>query len=406
MPTINFFIQGNKNPTGIYVRVREGKSIDAKARTSFLINPEFWSINKRSLKHTKDDALKNLNKELQELKSEILNAFNMSVNKKNIDSLWLKSIVFPKNCSIIPSTLVEYFDFYHEKQRHSMVESSLKKMNAVKNFIIRFEKETRKKHLIIDVNEEFIQKYLEFGYKQGYKQNYLSRNFKFIKTICYDAESRGLSVDGKIRKLKIKEETISIVYLTKEEIELINNVFLKRAALSNARDWLIISCETAQRVSDFLGYKNENIRYQKNAKGIEIPFLDIIQKKTGSRITIPLSSRVLNILLKRKGHFPSKISAQKYNKYIKLVAREAGLTDLVDGSKYDILTKRKVTGVFPKWELVTSHIGRRSYASNNYGIIPTSLIMTMTGHKSEKEFLKYVGKSEASMALQLSEYIT
>ena len=113
----------------------------------------------------------------------------------------------------------------------------------------------------------------------------------------------------------------------------------------------------------------------------------------------------MSILERRKGNFPRKISDQKYNEYIKEIAKEAGLTKLVDGAKQDAETKRKVFGKFPKWELVTSHIGRRSYATNNYGIIPTRLIMTMTGHKSEKEFLKYIGKSETSMAMQLAEYV-
>ena len=48
----------------------------------------------------------------------------------------------------------------------------------------------------------------------------------------------------------------------------------------------------------------------------------------------------------------------------------------IKGSK--AFTKDKVTrkenGIFEKWELVTSHIGRRSFATNNYGKIPTSLI--------------------------------
>ena len=120
---------------------------------------------------------------------------------------------------------------------------------------------------------------------------------------------------------------------------------------------------------------------------------------------IPLSKMVLDILEMRGGDFPRKISDQRYNEYIKEIAKEAGLTKLVDGAKQDARNKRKVFGKFPKWELVTSHIGRRSYATNNFGTIPTSLIMTMTGHKSEKEFLKYIGKSETSMAMQLAEYV-
>lgn len=405
MPTINFYLQGNKNPSGIYVRLRDGITIDAKARTKFAINPTGWSKAKRYLKHTKDEELKKLDNELQELKVIILNAFNRSVGDKTINSDWLKSVIDPIKHSAIPITLVDYFDFYREKQKANLAKSSYNKLAVVKNFLIRLEKQLKSKILISEVNDDFKQRYLELGFKENYSQNYLARNFKFIKTICYDAEMRGIKIDAQLRKLKIKENPTNITYLSKEEIELIQKVELKREALLNARDWLLISCETAQRVSDFLGYKKEDIRYQKNNSGKEIPFLEIVQKKTKTAISIPLSSKVISILSKRNGNFPRRISDQKYNEHIKEIAKEAGLIHLVSGSKQNNSLKRKEIAEFPKWQLVTSHIGRRSYATNNFGKIPTRLIMTMTGHKTEREFLKYIGKSETSMAMQLAEYV-
>ena len=67
---------------------------------------------------------------------------------------------------------------------------------------------------------------------------------------------------------------------------------------------------------------------------------------------------------------------------------------------------RKRTGNFEKWELVSSHIGRRSFATNNYGVIPTSALAYATGHKSEAMFLKYMGKNSMDMALVLADYFT
>ncbi len=405
MPTINFFIQGIKNPTGIFVRLREGTAIDAKARTKFAVNPNDWSTAKRYLKHTKDESLKSLDQELQHLKIEILNAFNNTSKGDVVNSQWLKMVLDPTKNSVIPQTLVEYFDYYREKQKHNIEKRSYQKLSVVKNFIVDFERKINKKHLISDVNEAFMQRYLEVGFNNGYSQNYLARNFKFIKTICYDAEIKGIKIDPQLRRLKIKEVPTQIIYLTLKEIDAIKNVKLEREALINARDWLIISCETAQRVSDFLGYTDKSIRYQKNNKGKLIPLLEFTQKKTKKIMTIPLSNTVMEILISRNGKFPKKISDQRYNEYIKDVCKEAKINEIVEGAKQDPQTHHKISGKFPKYELVTSHIGRRSFASNNYGLIPTTLIMAMTGHKNEKEFLKYIGKSESSLALQLAEYI-
>jgi hypothetical protein len=60
--------------------------------------------------------------------------------------------------------------------------------------------------------------------------------------------------------------------------------------------------------------------------------------------------------------------------------------------------------MFPKYELITSHVGRRSFATNNYGRIPTALLINVTGHATEAMFLEYIGKTETEKAKQLAEY--
>ena len=47
MPTIKFYIQSDKKPAGIYVRLREGRNIDAKAKTNYAINPLDWNNKKQ-----------------------------------------------------------------------------------------------------------------------------------------------------------------------------------------------------------------------------------------------------------------------------------------------------------------------------------------------------------------------
>ena len=108
---------------------------------------------------------------------------------------------------------------------------------------------------------------------------------------------------------------------------------------------------------------------------------------------------------------PYKFSLQKYNDYIKEVCRRVGINKKVKDSKYFQVGKskegkihRKVEGEFEKWELVSTHIGRRSFATNNYGKIPTPVLMARTGHRTEKMFLKYIGKIEKDHAQILRDY--
>jgi integrase len=65
---------------------------------------------------------------------------------------------------------------------------------------------------------------------------------------------------------------------------------------------------------------------------------------------------------------------------------------------------RKKTDIFKKWELVSSHIGRRSFATNLYGKIPTTYLIYVTGHSTETMFLTYIGKSNKDIAMELTNY--
>ena len=66
--------------------------------------------------------------------------------------------------------------------------------------------------------------------------------------------------------------------------------------------------------------------------------------------------------------------------------------------------KRKISGTFPKYELITSHVCRRSFATNTYGKLPTPLIMQITAHSTEKMFLGYIGKSSMDYAQQIADF--
>jgi hypothetical protein len=121
-----------------------------------------------------------------------------------------------------------------------------------------------------------------------------------------------------------------------------------------------------------------------------------------------LHPKVKNILYENKGNFPDKISDQKFNKHIKDICKLAEINDLVTGGKMVKDKKsgmtRKQKGKFPKHELITTHVCRRSFATNFYGEIPTALLKTITGHSTEQQFLEYIGKNQNDYAIQIAEY--
>ena len=98
------------------------------------------------------------------------------------------------------------------------------------------------------------------------------------------------------------------------------------------------------------------------------------------------------IIDKHEGHF-SIISNDKTNEYLKEVARLAKFNDKVE----IIYTKggKREREVLKKWELVTVHTARRSFATNAYLMsVPTISIMKIAGHRTEKAFCKHQGFKE------------
>ncbi|MBP8239490.1 MAG: tyrosine-type recombinase/integrase [Saprospiraceae bacterium] len=92
---------------------------------------------------------------------------------------------------------------------------------------------------------------------------------------------------------------------------------------------------------------------------------------------------------KYQGKGIPRLSNQKLNKYVKEIVRTAGIVQQVTitehrGGKMHV---RK----YAKWELVSSHTARRSFATNAVlSGIPALEVMKFTGHRSMASFLQYV----------------
>ncbi len=194
------------------------------------------------------------------------------------------------------------------------------------------------------------------------------------------------------------------IHLSFSELEKIKNTTFKNQQLEIARDWLLISCYTAQRISDFMRFSTNDIVLMDGNK-----FLDINQNKTENPILVFLNDIVLSVMRKYNNNFPplfndtSKYSNELiYNRLIKDVCRKSGITNLVTSQIKNKETNRIEVKTLEKYKFVSSHIGRRSYATNYYNSIDVSLLMSATGHKTEKQFLVYVSKPPKQNAKALA----
>jgi integrase len=415
MASVNFLYRSAKEKSNLVLRLlyrHEGKDYVFGAKTQFEVEKTYWI--KQHKKRSKDIEITNkqteVNNELNRLENHVLNVFN-SLSIESINKEWLQAQIEyyynpPKQAKNIPTNLVDYITYYIEYRKHEIKNSSQKKFNVIKNKLKRFEKYRKKQIFINEVNDSFKNEFVSYCKKELYSQNTIQRELAIIKTFCKHARFLGLETHPQLDSLRLDKAKVEKIYLSFEDLTKIENIAKEELtdSLDNAKDWLIISCYIGQRISDFMHFTDKQIRIEEGKH-----LLEFTQKKTNKLTTIPLHPKVLEILSKRNGRFPYPISDQKYNDYIKKVCELAKLNDLIIGSKKvetEINSKvyRKKTGTYKKYDLVTSHIGRRSFATNFYGQIPTTFLINMTNHSSEAMFLNYIGKSNKDLAKETFKF--
>ena len=136
---------------------------------------------------------------------------------------------------------------------------------------------------------------------------------------------------------------------------------------------------TGVRFEDLMHIEKENV-----LKGS----IKIKVRKTGKILNTLLLADTKAILKKYNYQLP-KISNTNYNLYLKEIGKLAGINETIIYNTYkggkSISKKKK------KFELISSHTSRRSFATNMYHRKYSSvLIMSITGHKKESTFLKYI----------------
>lgn len=404
MATVKYLTKGKGDTATIYTRFRDGRKTDLTTSTGYTIKSEFWSKAKGEPKHIAENTDKvNLSKKLRELKDFILDKLNEDKGTQSINKDWLNHVIAIYKNPSIDSKEISLMDAIKEYQSELKTKFNQTTGKPISNYTIKnynttlmrlekFEKFKKYQYLLHEVDLTFHSDYKKYAStKLGLSINSIGKDIKQIKTVCLDARDRGFKINkqAESRKFTMQSEPTLFVTLTEDEIQTIKAHEFKQDYLRNAKDWLIIGCWTGCRVNDLMQLTNDNI--MTNTKGQK--FIRYTQSKTGKQVDLPIHHHVKEVL-ERLGGFPRSISDVNFNLYIKEVCKQAGLTQLVKGTRQNPKTHKKETGMFEKWQLIKSHTCRRSFATNHYNKLSNKLIMRVTGHATEKMLLNYIGETE------------
>jgi integrase len=261
-------------------------------------------------------------------------------------------------------------------EKWAKTETTKHKGNRFKTYTFNLLSEyfEKKRPTFDDIDYTFSENFIEWMNERGLCANTRGSHIKFVKAAMNDAFKNKLHQNIEFRTFRKETETVDAVYLTNEEVTKVANLALC-GSYGLVRDIFILGCHTGMRFSDYSRLSINDI-----SDGV----IHFITQKCKTPVDIPAHPRVINILNKYGGTMP-KISGQKFNSYIKIVCKEAGI-------KENVLVRKGGKQIrCEKWSMVSSHTARRTGLTNMYKAgIPTYRCMMISGHKTENVFLTYL----------------
>lgn len=402
MLNINYNLRDPKaskeTPINIVLRYKELKLVYP---SGMKINPIFWNKEEQKARQTtKFSNFPEFNKRLETIATTINKVYDkyLNENENEIPSIEIfKRILDIKLERVVETkyTFFTYFQKYIDSLKYRtnpntgklIRKSTICSYQNTLNILIEFQKVVKRKIVFENIDIDFYDnliKYLNENRKQS--TNTIGKIIKNIKVILNDATEIGLNTNLTFKSkrfVSIFEKSFSI-YLNEKELTEIHNLDLSQnKKLEVVRDLFLIGCYTGLRYSDYSTIKTKNIDIENN-------LLEIKTQKTDTIVVIPLHNVVKTILCKYNYVLPKSISNQKTNDYLKEIGIKAELLNVK-------VTKEITKGGLSiehnmfKYELLCSHTGRRSFATNLYlSGFPSISIMKITGHTTEKSFMKYI----------------
>ena len=303
-----------------------------------------------------------------------------------LDSVWKNRT----SAKTEPFELLEFLAVMPVERFRSgeLAKDSVRAYNTLLSHLKAFETAKRGTVHFSTIDLDFLPDFVGFLQMRGCAPNSVLKMVKTLKSAMGVAVDRGLTSNMAFRspRFTARGEKVDHIYLSESDLEKLENTALDER-LGNARDLFLMGCCTGLRFGDLTAVKEKDFS---TVDGVRI--LSMLTKKTDTRISVPVLPMAERILA-RCGGMPRYITNQKLNRYIKEACRAAGIVEQVVTVR--ISAGRRVEERHAKYELVTTHTARRSFATNEYlRAIREGRdwrpIMAITGHKKESQFFDYI----------------
>lgn len=384
--------------------------------TGYSINPEKWD----SDRHRVDKGCSNakgfthnvINAHLNRIEGDCIDfENNCRINKVKATAELIKQNINTKAnknskqdfVTEKEKTFFEIFDEFVKENGTSndWTHATYEKFAAVRNHLTAFVPDVD----FESFNDTGLNAYVSFlRDKKSMRNSTIGKQLGFLKWFLRWVVAKGYSSNIAFQtfKPKLKNAEKRVVFLTWDELMTVYNFDIPQSKqyLARVRDVFCFCCFTSLRYSDVFNLKRSDI------KGNTIQITTI---KTADSLTIELNNYSKAILSKYEGTpFAGNkalpvISNQRMNDYIKELGEICSIDEPQTVTYY--VGNKRVDEVYPKYELLGTHTGRRTFICNALSLgIPAQVVMKWTGHSDYKAMKPYIDIAEQTKAEAMDKF--
>ena len=191
--------------------------------------------------------------------------------------------------------------------------------------------------------------------------------------------------------------------LTLEDVhgnEYKKKVSLEKSTMERVRDAFCFCCFTSLRYSDLKRLKRTNVFAK---------YILITTKKDTDTLKIELNKYSKALLNKYKdekfaGDQPLPvISEQRMNEHLKAIGEICGFNEPVHITYFK--GSERVDEIYAKWELMTTHVGRKTFICNSLMLgIPPQIVMKWTGHSDYAAMKPYIAIADSAKSDAMAKF--
>ena len=410
MPNVRFLLKEPKSDkeTLIYLFFAYHNLL-FKYSTGLRISTKNWDVKKQRAKQTRAFAEHpEFNQVLDNLATATTRFYNECVIKKRLpltddirQHLDLTETLRSKDLTVKP-TLFMFIEQYINEQQ-SQTYGTKKTWVSCFNHLKEYAKIKKKALNFDNVDLDFRYDFEAFLYDKPreHSKNYAAKMLTILKQFLNAATERDYNQNlaFKSSRFTIKKEKVHDIYLSESEVKAMYDLDLsnKPKGYETVKDLFIIGCVTGLRFGDWHRVRKDQIQ---TIDGKDV--LKIVTEKTGATVAFPLHRYIIEILDKYENTLPKPLTNQKTNEYLKEIGEWAGITQntVMPTNK----AGKRIDTEMSKFLHIGTHTARRSFATNAYlSKIDTISIMSITGHTTDREFLKYIKITAEQKAVKIAD---